>query len=407
MEEKGFEIKNMTGDDGENTQPEQKFVDFSIDDTDIPLAERATNATPKKPAKENADVKGKSKKKKKSSGTVKGIIWVLVIILISVGIAFGIIYAGADYLGLGFGRGGSCIVNIPQGTSATEIAYKLEDSGAVKLPLLFRVYSKLKHYDSQYKYGVYNFKTDLGYEDIAAMLMTEGAKAKTVKVKIIEGSSVDEIAETLESNGICEKSDFINEVQSGDFDYDFVKNIPTDSVYYRLEGYLFPDTYEFYACEESEDSAHLAVEMMLSNFDKKTKDIRKVSGDYSFHEIMTMASIVELEAGGCPAEMPKVAAVFYNRLNSDDFSTLGSSPTRKYPHGDGRYDTYTCQGLPPGPLCAPGLSSIKAAISPDKDMDCFYFVTDKSMNFYYRKTLSEHNAIISKLQAEDNWIYEE
>lgn len=399
MEEKGFEIKNIPEDE-KSSQNDRFFDGFSVDDLNLSEPE---------PEKKPEIQKGKRKKKKKTNGILKSVIWIAAIVVISLGIAFGIIYAGADYLGIGFGRGKSCVMEIPEGSVTSEISERLSDSGAVKIPILFRLFSKFKHYDSQYKYGVYRFKTDLGYEDIAEMLMTEGAKANTKTVKIPEAATVDDIADILEENGICERSDFINVVQNGTFDYDFLKDIPEQSVYYRLEGYLFADTYNFYACDNSEDGAYLAVELMLSNFEKKTANIRVQAekSDYSFHEIMTMASIVELEAGGSPEEAPKVAAVFYNRLKSDEFSTLGSSPTRKYPHGNGRYDTYTAPGLPPGPLCAASVASIKAALNPDKDMDCYYFVTDAKMNFYFRKTLAEHNAIIAKLQAENNWIYEE
>lgn len=351
----------------------------------------------------------KRKKYSKGRGVVGGIVWIVAIVVVAVGLALGVIFAGADYLGIGFGRGKDCVLEIPKGASATVVAERLEETGAVKLPLLFRIYSKLKGYENQYKYGVYTFNTESGYEVLAQMLMTDGAKAESVTVTIPEMSTVDEIAELLEKNGVCTKKDFINEVQEGEFDYDFVKAIPTDSVYYRLEGYLFPDTYAFYNYDSAE-CAHLAVDKMLSTLEEKLGSELKSSmfgGKYTFNEVMTMASLVELEAGGSPDEMANVAAVFYNRLKSKDFATLGSSPTRKYPHGNGRYNTYECEGLPPGPLCSPSLNSIKAAVSPTADFDYYYFVTDASMNFYYRKTLAEHNAIIAKLKAEKNWIYED
>ena len=179
-------------------------------------------------------------------------------------------------------------------------------------------------------------------------------------------------------------------------------------MHYRFEGYLFPETYDFYSYD-SKECAHLAVLKMLQTFDERVKPLKEKieQSKYSFHEIMTMASLVELEAGGSKTEKPNVAAVFFNRLKSKDFATLGSSPTRKYPYGGDRYNTYVCEGLPVGPLCSPGIESIKATLSPTEDFDYYYFVTDAKMNFYYRKTLSEHNAIIAKLKAEKNWIYEE
>lgn len=345
--------------------------------------------------------------KKQSKGILKSIIWMLAIIIVSLCLAGSVIYAGADYLGIGFGRGDNCVVEIPQGASTPVIAEKLQEAGAVRWPLLFRFYSKIKHFDGQYKYGVYTFNNEAGYEDLAQMLMTEGAKAQSVSgVTIPEMSTVDEIAAILEEKGVCSKSDFIDAVQNGEYDYDFLKALPTETVYYRLEGYLFPDTYDFYNYD-SEECAYLAVDKMLKTLDNKlTEDLKaKISeSKYSFHQILTMASIVELESGGSPNEMANVAAVFYNRLESPDFSKLESSPTQKYPHGNGRYDTYNCEGLPPGPLCSPSIQSITAAISPTADFDNYFFVTDASMKFYYNRTLSEHNATISKLKKEKNWI---
>ena len=398
--------KNFTGIPEENSQPleAKQEADNSSDDFVIGKGFEIDGG-------ENEDDQGKKKKGRHSAGKniIKTVIWILCIIIVSVGLAFGVIYAGADYMGIGFGRGSDVTIEIEQGMSTEQIAEELKEAGAVKIPLLFRVYAKFKHYDSQFKYGVYSFNTEAGYEAISQMLIEEGALAQSVKVTIPEMSSIDDIAEILEENGVCTKSDFINEVQNGEFGYDFIDDIPVDNVYYRLEGYLFPETYDFYNFD-SEECAHLAVEKMLKTLDDKLTDgmMQKISeSGYTLHEIMTMASIVELEAGGSPDEMANVAAVFYNRLESDDFTTLGSSPTRKYPYGGGKYNTYESPGLPPGPLCSPSLKSIEASIEPTEDFDDYYFVTDASMKFYYNKTLAEHNSTIARLQAANNWIYEE
>ena len=398
--------KNFTGIPEENSQPleEKQEADNSSDDFVIGKGFEIDSG-------ENVENREKNKKGRHSAGKniIKTVIWILCIIIVSVGLAFGVIYAGADYMGIGFGRGSDVTIEIEQGMSTEQIAEEHKEAGSVKIPLLFRVYAKFKHYDSQFKYGVYSFNTEAGYEALSQMLIEEGALAQSVKVTIPEMSSVDDIAEILEENGVCTKSDFINEVQNGEFGYDFIDDIPVDNVYYRLEGYLFPETYDFYNFD-SEECAHLAVEKMLKTLDDKLTDgmRQKISeSGYTLHEIMTMASIVELEAGGSPDEMANVAAVFYNRLESDDFTTLGSSPTRKYPYGGGKYNTYESPGLPPGPLCSPSLKSIEASIEPTENFDYYYFVTDASMKFYYNKTLAEHNSTIARLQAANNWIYEE
>ena len=358
-------------------------------------------------AEEISEEVGERIKAVRSGNAAKSILWIVAIVVVAVGIAFGVIFAGADYLGIGFDRGNDTVMEIEPGSPAVTVAEKLEESGAVRWPLLFRLYAKIKGYDSQFKYGVYNFNTEAGYESLAQMLMTDGAKAESVTVTIPEMSTVDEIADLLAEKGVCTKDDFINEVQHGEFQYDFLKEIPTEKVYYRLEGYLFPDTYDFYSYE-SKECAHLAVDRMLGALDEKIKNeklAKKISeSKYSFHELMTLASIVELEAGGSPSEMSNVAAVFLARLDSPDFAKLESSPTKKYPHGGGRYDTYECKGLPPGPLCSPSQNSIQATLLPTTDFEYYFFVTDAKMKFYYNKTLSEHVATINRLKKENNWI---
>ncbi len=386
----------------EENKREENFDEFSLENG-FTIDDSGNDLMSKKPKKHSS---GKS--------IVKTVIWIISIIIISVVIAFGAIYVGADYLGIGFGRSEkTCVVEIPKGAATVTIAEKLQESGAVKCPLLFRVYSKLKHFDNQYKYGVYTFNLETGYEGIADMLMNDGAKADSVSVTVVPGMNVDDIAKLLDEKGVCTKGDFLDQIYDGKFNYDFVKQIPENQVYYRLEGYLCPDTYDFYSYD-SKECAYLAVDKMLSNFEKKLNkakiDINNIKvGDksYTFHEILSLASIVEMEASSNTDEMPKVAAVFLNRLVSNDFQTLGSSPTRKYPYGNGKYNTYECAGLPVGPLCSVGIDAIKSSINPAQNFDYYYFVTDASMKFYYNRTLSEHNKTIAKLKAEKNWIYEE
>ncbi len=368
----------------------------------------------------------KKRKKKKSKGVLGGIIWIIAIIVVSVALAFGVIYAGADYLGLGFGRGEDVEIEIPYGSSTAAIADKLEETGAVKMPLFFRAYSKLKGYESQYKYGLYTFNTESGYDKLADMLMNDGAKAESVKVTIPEGTGINDyvknvngedvtvkgIATILEEKGVCSKADFLYAVNEVEFEGRLLENCNVGKTYYSLEGYLYPDTYDFYSYD-SEECARMVVNKMIGTAESKiTDDMYRRAADmgYTMNEILTMASIVQMEAGNNTDEMKNVAGVFYNRLDSKDFGTLGSSPTcyygESFKNDDGRYNTYEVKGLPPGPLCSPGIDAINAALYPTEDSEYYYFVTDSKGNFYYHKTLAEQNKTISKLQGNDNWIYE-
>lgn len=372
--------------------------------------------------------KGKNKKKKhkkKGSSTLKSIIWILSIIIVSVGLASGIIYAGADFMGIGFGRGKDCDMEIKMGTPASAIAEQLQEEGAVKIPVLFRLYAKIKGYDSQFKYGLYTFNTEAGYDAICEMLTTEGAKAETVEVTIPEGTGINDytknvngenvtvpgIATILESKGVCSKSDFLMALDEVELKSKLLSQADDSKTYHTLEGYLFPETYSFYSYDSAE-CAFLAVKRMIEESEKRiTDDMYKKAEEmgYSMNEILTMASIIQMEAGKNTDEMAKVAGVFYNRLKSDNFTTLGSSPTcyygNSFKYDDGRYNTYKAEGLPPGPLCSPGIDAIKAALNPESS-DYYYFITDSAGNFYYHKTSAEQQKTINKLQQGNNWIYE-
>ena len=394
---------------------------------------------------ENTETDKPQKSKNKHSGghsILKTVIWVLCIIIVSVGLAFGLIYAGADYMGIGFGRGDEAVMEIKMGTPAADIAEQLEESGAVKVPFLFRMYAKLKHYDAQFKYGVYIFNTEAGYEGLCEMLINDGAKAETVTVTIPEGTGINDftknvngekvtvpgITTLLEKAGVCSRSDFLDALDEAKRDSKLLQCADDVRTYYTLEGYLFPETYSFYSYD-SEECAKLAVDKMLKETEKRiTDDMFKRAEElgYSMNEILTMASIIQMESGIAVTtdeakarlqdNMKGVASVFYNRLTSDDTGgTLGSSPTLFYgdsfKQDDGRYNTQAdnkfsaIKGLPPGPLCSPGMDAINAALYP-KTSDYLYFVTDSSGNFYFHKTLAEQNATKAKLKQGKQWIYE-
>ncbi len=416
MEEKEFE----------NLRPEEETDNFVYEngDDDFIIGKGITIEEYKVP---------KTKNSKKSKGVFGGAVWIVAIVVVSVALAFGLIYAGADFLGLGFGRGRDVEMNIPYGSSASAIAEELKETGAVKMPLLFRVYSKLKGYESQYKYGLYTFNTESGYDKLAYMLMNDGAKAESVKVTIPEGTGINDyiknvngekvtvkgIATLLEEKGVCSRADFLSALNEVEFKGRLLENCNDGKTYYTLEGYLFPDTYDFYSYD-SKECARMVVNKMIETADSKITDgmyKRAEELGYSMNEILTMASIVQMEAGNNTEEMKNVAGVFYNRLNGGDTGgTLGSSPTCYYgdsfKNDDGRYNTQAdnkfaaIKGLPPGPLCSPGIDAINAALYPTEDSPYYYFVTDSKGNFYYHKTLSEQNKTISKLQGKDNWVYE-
>ena len=305
------------------------------------------------------------------------------------------LYGMFDFLGIGPGRGHEIIVEIEQGSSSAKIAQTLKDKGVIKSELFFRACSKLKGYDGKFKYGVYLLSDEEGYSSVANKLINDGAKAETVTVMIPEMSTVDDIIKLLVEAGVSTKSELVNAIEELEYSYEFLKDIPAEQVYWRLEGYLFPETYSFYSYDDEEECAKLAIMTMLGEFDSRiTPEMREKAKEmgYSIHEVLTLASIIELEAGSANFEdKQKVAEIFYNRLKDWDAPFLQSNPTRDYPYGEGKYNTYETAGLPVGPLCSPSMESIKAALNPSTSQPgYYYFITDKFMNFYYNKTLTAH-----------------
>ena len=232
-------------------------------------------------------------------------------------------------------------------------------------------------------YKIHEIEYLLRQSDTHTLVMTEGAKAENVTVTIPEGTGINDyiknvngedvtvkgIATILEEAGVCTKSDFIYALNEVEFeDSRLLENCNVGKTYYALEGYLFPETYNFYSYDSAE-CAKMVVERMIAQTDKRITDEmynRAEELGYTMNEILTMASVIQMEAGQNFKEMKNVAAVFYNRLNDKNEGTLGSSPTcyygESFKNDDGRYNTYDVKGLPPGPLCSPGLEAIKAAL---------------------------------------------
>ena len=362
-------------------------------------------------------------KRKKRFG-LKTLIWVAAILITAVVLAGGIMTGFTELFGIGKDR--TCVVVVEEGMSSTEIAKLLKEEGAIDHPLLFRAYLKLKKQDGTLRHGAYQFNASLGYEGIVSVLQ-KGNEKETVTVRIPEAANVRTIAALLEEKGVCTSEQFRKAIKEDIYNYDFVKAIPTEKVYYRLEGYLYPDTYEFFT-GETQENAEFAIDRMLANFQKhleeacpdyseKLGSLREY-GITSLHDALSVASIVQMECDGYEEEMPNVAAVFLGRLVWSEPHYLGSTPTFYYP--DNRYNTNNYalydsdgnmiseagyEGLPPGPQSCVTASAIAAVLNPNVDYigQYYYFVTDINSNFYYNKTYSQHKNTINELDRKGLW----
>lgn len=243
---------------------------------------------------------------------------------------------------------------------------------------------------------------------------TQPTEPLTVTVTLPEGYTAVQIAEKLEENKVCSASEFIALTNNYEYiqtlGYSFTELIenPDERAFY-LEGYIFPDTYEFYKNE----SAERALRRFLDNTERKlTAGYRQRAEDlgYTLDEIITLASIVQEESYSHDS-MKNVASVLHNRLSSPNFSRLQCDVTKNYiknaiensPYLTGdtsafseTYNTYECSGLPAGPITNPGLAAIEAALYP-AETDYYYFVTDKDWNYYYAETYAEHKVNCNKV----------
>ena len=324
------------------------------------------------------------------------------IVLVSLALAWGIICVGNDVEKF-IAPDKEITVTIEKGSSTGEIAAALKKNDVIDFKLMFKLYSKFKKADGKYQYGNYTLNKNMSYKEIISALKKSAVKRETVKFTIPEGYEQRQIVDLLVSKGYCEKEKLEDVLNNYNFDYSFTKNLKDRRD--RLEGYLFPDTYEIYV---GEDEVSI-VKRMLDNFEEKVvkSDLNSLvkSSKYSLDELITLASIVERE-GKAKDELKKVASVFYNRLKDDTYPYLESCATVQYilpsrkdvlsvadTKIDNKYNTYKYKGLPPGPIACPGIEAIKAVLSPEKT-DYKYFVAKSDGTHIFSKTYKEHLSAI-------------
>ncbi len=313
----------------------------------------------------------------------------------------------ADFFGLGFGRGKEVMVTIPQGATLDEISETLETEGVINHSFLFKLAVKLDSRDFLFQQGGHKIGKSMSYKNIAKEL-TEPPDVsfdETVTILIPEGYEAWQIAKTLEKEGLVDAEKFLDELENGEFDFAFLDDI--ERTENRLEGYLFPATYEFATWETERD----IIIKMLEAFETYILPIyNQADTDYSLDEVVTFASLVEREAAN-DSERGTVASVFHNRLKMD--MTLSSCASVQYIIKERKavlsnsdikiksdYNTYINKGLPIGPIASPGVNSVKATLYPEKT-DYLYFAAraDGSENVF-SKTGEEHLRTVRILQGQ-------
>ena len=255
------------------------------------------------------------------------------------------------------------------------VASILKDAGLINYKWLFRLYSGFSHADQKLDPGTYALSTNLDYRALVTKMRTGADSQLQTLVMFPEGFNMDQIFARLEENGVCSAQDLYTAAAETEFAYAFLEDAELGDPY-RLEGFLFPDTYYFYQGMQ----ASSAINKFLSNMHYHvTEEMWQKANnlDLSFRQVITVASIIEREAAN-DDERALIASVLYNRLKADMplqvdstvvYARRETGESRVSPEiiqaTDSPYNTYLYKGLPPGPICSPGMKSIEAALNPE------------------------------------------
>ncbi len=406
--------------DGPEEVPAPPEVPDVPEESELPGQHRAEAdaSAPRQRTQPPYSRKKKTKKRRKHrSARIYGVLIMLTLIfVISITLAVGIIEVGKDMLGID-GTQTLVVFNIPEGATTKDIAESLHEQGIIRIPQAFVYFSRLSKADASYVAGEHEVSSAMAYETIINELTGQTAtveEREVVDVMFPEGCTLYEAARKLEEAEVCDASRFLYFFNAGGLGYEFEEHLPASTSklkFYRMEGYLFPDTYTFYKEMEPEDVCN----KIYVNFNSKITDedyARMDELDTTLDEVITLASMVQAEAAN-DAEMPKIASVFWNRLHSDDFTQLQSDPTSKYVEQTIKpnielpdeliydaYDTYVCTGLPAGAIGNPGRAAIDAVLYPDDTPYYYFYANIETGVTYFAETLEEHNANIAMVQQQ-------
>lgn len=311
-------------------------------------------------------------------------------------------------------------VVVKQGMSTSEIANLLKEKNLIKNSFFFKVYMKLNRKQT-IKAATYDLKKSMDLDTIVSLLEV-GKANDDISITFKEGKTIKDYAKVLSTNTNISEEDFLAKMKDKTYltslinSYWFLTDdILNDDIYYGLEGYLAPDTYNF---KNKDVSIEEVVKTLLDQEEKNLESYKNKVNKANIHDILTLASMAELE-GVKEKDRKMIVGVFQNRLSKN--MNLGSDVTTYYAFSEdmtkdltsemfNTYNPYNTRSsqmagkLPVGPICNPSKSSIEASINPTSS-DYYYFVADKNGNVYYTKTSSEHSAKVKELKDKGDWIW--
>ena len=308
------------------------------------------------------------------------------------------------------------VVEVVAGDTLDSIADKLLDAGLIEYKWFFKLYADVTGAEEDIGVGAHTLNTDMDYHAlVAGMRSVSGSlNEDTVRVTIPEGYTVAQTIALLAKNGVNTEAALTEAAQTADFEFSFIDNESEDIS--RLEGYLFPDTYEFYVNEKPAN----ALNRLIKNFNSKIDDELLAAAEargYSLQKVITIASLIEKETDG--GDQGRIASVIYNRLDGPgdkvgtygmlqvDASLLYGLPghegviTQADMQTDTPYNLYKYAGLPPTPIANPGLDAIDAALEPE-DTNYYYYALGKDGQHHFFETYKGHMDFVNSSEYYGN-----
>ena len=309
------------------------------------------------------------------------------------------------------GPAATSTVVVAAGDTMKDVANKLYDAGLIRYKFFFRIFASFANAEDKIGAGTYDLNTDMDYRALIVGMRSSTASINSgvVRVTIPEGYSVRDIISLLARNGVATEAELYEAARTAEFDYDFIDNSSQDIT--RLEGYLFPDTYDFFKPERPAS----ALNRLLSNFERKMDAWEEglsyaQARGYSLHDIITIASLIEKETDG--TDQAKIASVIYHRLEGPgsrggtygllqiDAALLYALPghtgsiTAADLETDSPYNLYRTPGLPPTPIANPGAKAVQAALMPE-DTDYYYYALAKDRKHRFFANYSDFTTFLA------------
>ena len=370
------------------------------------------------------------KKRPRLPSGIRVLLYVCCVLAVAVLLAVAVWRCADDVLSL-TKEDAEVTVSIPDGATISQIAGELKSKGLVRYETLFKFYCWASHAEKTIEPGTYTLNSRYDYHALVSNMIEASPDRAVVEVTIPEGYECEDIFRLLEADGVCSYQDLADTAASYEFAYDFLQEIPYGSEN-RLEGYLFPDTYQFYM---SDDPANV-IDKFLRNFDNKFTDdlydaldalndrlaqrmrtngfteTEITDGRLSLYDLITVASLVEKETAKT-SESASIASVIYNRLCSKLYPCLEIDATIQYALAERKevlsnadkgvispYNTYTNAGLPAGPIANPGMNSIRAALYP-AETKYYFYALDTTGVHHFSETYYEHQNFLNELAGKD------